>query len=470
MQKVWLFIILVSTTYLTYSQNNKLTPTVDERTELLGVVFRLAEADEYVNNTLPTYPKEIDEYFARFKNHEVVKFVKKVRAKRGVSYDAVMSMAINIEITDSIRFLPNVSIDNLDSRWGVKNAKIFLGYLNRFYRESNFHQFYQNHSEIYSIATENFNYLLKELDTQWFDNFYGVKTSGEFNIVVSLTNQGNYGPKITHNDGREDIYAIMGISNTDSLGNPIFSQSVFGIIIHEFNHSFCNPLVDGHYSNLRKEAKQFYNGNSTLFKEQAYGDSKTVMYEMLVRACVIKYFQQKKENPEYINQFIAYEKRNGFLWIDRLVDWLDIYVDNRDKYPAMDSFMHEISLRIKGLSFEKVKKDYETFFVAKIISSNIPNGAINVDPTTKNIVVTFNIAMNTRNNGVSWGKKGNKYFPTIDNNKYALWNEQTKMEWNLPVNLKPNSTYSISFPAEFFVDENGYPMKETYYLDFKTGN
>ena len=187
MQKVWLFLILTLTTYLTYSQNNKLTPVVDERTELLGIVFRLAEADEYINNTLPSYSKEIDEYFANFKNHNVVKFAEKVRAKRGVSYDAVMSMAINIEITDSIRFLPNASIDNLDSRWGTKNAKTFLVFLNQFYKESNFHQFFQNHSKIYSAATESFSYLLKDLDTQWFENFYGVKTSGEFNIVVELS-------------------------------------------------------------------------------------------------------------------------------------------------------------------------------------------------------------------------------------------------------------------------------------------
>ena len=216
MKKVWLSLVLVLTTYLIYSQNSKLTPTVDERTELLGVVFRLAEANEYVNNTLTSYSKDIDECFANFKNHDVVKFAKKVRAKRGVSYDAVMSMAINIEITDSIRFLPNASIDNLDSRWGVKNAKTFIKYLNQFYRESNFRQFYQNHSEIYSIATENFNHLLKELNTQWFDNFYGVKTSEEPNIIVSLTNSKHYGPKITNNDGSENIYTIMGTSNTDS--------------------------------------------------------------------------------------------------------------------------------------------------------------------------------------------------------------------------------------------------------------
>ncbi|HOZ14340.1 MAG TPA: DUF4932 domain-containing protein [Tenuifilaceae bacterium] len=470
MQKVWLFLILTTTTYLTYSQNNKLTPVVDERTELLGIVFRLAEADEYINNTLPSYSKEINEYFANFKNHNVVKFAEKLRAKRGVSYNAVMSMAINIEITDSIRFLPNASIDNLDSRWGTKNAKTFLIYLNQFYRESNFHQFFQNHSAIYSIATENFNHLLKELDTRWFEDFYGVKTSEEPNIIVSLTNIGNYGPKITYNNGSENIYAIMGIWEIDSLGNPIFSKSVLSVLVHELNHSFCNPLIDKYYHYFQKEVKQLYNLNPSLFKAQAYGDSKTVMYEMLVRACTIKYFQQKKVGSPKIKLLIADERTNGFLWIDRMIDWLDVYDMSRDKYSTLSSFMPEIAKNIKELSLEQIKKDYESCFVTKIISSNIPNGATNVNSSTNFIVVTFNSPMNINNNGASWGKKGKKYYPKREDNRKAFWNKETKMEWNFPVNLKPNSTYSISFPAEFFVDENGYPMKETYYLDFKTGN
>lgn len=470
MKKIALSFLMFFATLNVYSQGNRLTPIVDERAELLGVVFRLANADEYVNNTLPNYSKEIDAYFANFKNHDVVKFAQQVRAKRGVSYDAVMSMAINIDITDSIRFLPNASIDNLDSRWGVKNAKIFLEFLNRFYRESNFHQFYQNHSELYSIAIDRFNYLLKKMDIPWFDNFYGVKTNGAFNIILSLTNWGNYGPKITYNDGHENLYAIMGVSEVDSIGNPIFSESVFEIIVHEFSHSFCNPLVDEHYSLLWREARRLYKENSELFNEQAYSDSKTVMYEMLVRACVIKYFQYKNESEKFINRLITYEKGNGFLWIDKLVSWLDIYLENKDKYPTLNSFIPVIARMSKDLSFEQVKRDYDTCKEAKIVSSNIPNGATNVNPSTNFIVVTFNSPMNIGSNGASWGKKGKKYYPKREDNRKAFWNEETKMEWNLPVNLKPNSIYSISFPSEFFVDDNGYPMKETYYLDFKTGN
>lgn len=470
MKKIVVLFLLVFVTLIVYSQEVKLTATVDERTELLGIVFRLAEADEYINNTLSSYSKDIDEYFASFKNHDVVNFAKKVRAKRGVSYDAVMSMAINIEITDSIRFLPNTSIDNLDSRWGVKNAKTFIVYLNQFYRESNFHQFYQNHSKVYSAATENFNYILKDLNTKWFEYFYGVETHGAFNIIVSLTNSGNYGPEINYSDGRKNLYAIMGVSKADSLGNPIFSKSIFGVIVHEFNHSFCNSLVDEHYSILGQEAKQLYKENSELFNEQAYGDAKTVMCEMLVRACVIKYFQNRNENSEFINRLIANEQRYGFLWIDKLVNWLNVYSENRNKYPTLNSFMPEVARLSKELSLEQVKKEYEVCKVAKIVSSNIPNGAINVDPSTNYVVVTFNLPMNSGNNGTSWGKKGKKYFPTLDNDKKASWNEATKMEWRIPVKLKPITKYSLSFPSEFFVDKNGYPMKETYYLDFKTGN
>lgn len=470
MKKIVVLFLLVFVTLIVYSQEVKLTATVDERTELLGIVFRLAEADEYINNTLPSYSKDIDEYFANFKKHDVVRFVKKLRRKHSVYYDAVMSMAIRIEITDSIRFIPNADIDKLDARWGISNPQDFLIYLNKFYKESNFHQFYQNHSAIYSAATENFNYLLNDLDTKWFEDFYGVKTNGAFNIIVSLTNRGYYGPKITYDDGHENIYAIMGIGEIDSLGNPIFSESVLSVLVHELNHSFCNPLVDKHYSFIQKELEQLYKLNPSLFNAQAYGNPKTVMYEMLVRACVVRYFQNKKNDTQKFYLLIADEKNNGFLWIDKLVDWIDIYEKSRDKYSTLDSFMPIVASSINELSLEQVKKDYESCFVAKIVSSNIPNGAINVNPSTNYIVVKFNAPMSTANNGASWGKKGKKYYPKRENGRNPFWNKETKMEWNFPINLKPKSTYSISFPAEFFVDENGYPMKETYYLDFKTGN
>ena len=44
-----------------FSQNRAVQAKVDERTELLSIIFRLAEAKEYMNDNIPSYAKEIDE-------------------------------------------------------------------------------------------------------------------------------------------------------------------------------------------------------------------------------------------------------------------------------------------------------------------------------------------------------------------------------------------------------------------------
>ena len=65
-------------------------------------------------------------------------------------------------------------------------------------------------------------------------------------------------------------------------------------------------------------------------------------YEILVRACVIRYYQEKNLDEDRIKHMIADEKSKGFLWIEELVNALSVYEKNRDKYPALKEFMPEI--------------------------------------------------------------------------------------------------------------------------------
>jgi len=76
--------------------------------------------------------------------------------------------------------------------------------------------------------------------------------------------------------------------------------------------------------------------------------------------------------------------------------------------------------------------------------------------------------MSIYNNGISYGKKGKEYFPEFNKDKKAKWNIETKKEWTMYVELKSDMTYSLSFPAQFFFDEDGNPLDKTYYLDFTT--
>jgi hypothetical protein len=73
--------------------------------------------------------------------------------------------------------------------------------------------------------------------------------------------------------------------------------------------------------------------------------------------------------------------------------------------------------------------------------------------------------MYTGANGFTYGNKGKNYFPKVLG---AEWNEETKTEWILEVQLESNKEYSIAFPAQWFLSEDYVSPKSTLYLDFKT--
>lgn len=468
MKKITCTVLLTLTVIASFSQKLTVQPKVDERTELLSIAFRLAEAKEFLNDNFPSYTNDIDKYFAPFKEHEVIKFAKEVRNKHGVGYDAVMSFAIDLEITDSIRLRPNLALASIDKRWGLKNATEFIKLLNRFYFDTKFREFFTKHSALYKVAENRFSEILKEVDFGWFEKFYGEKPKGNFNLILSIPNgNGNYGPKAIFNDGREELYAIIGNCSADNSGQPFYSEKVTATIIHEYNHSFCNPLIDANYPAMQNATIKIYELVRKILTSQAYGEPKTMAYEILVRACVIRYYQRGKADVDILKYQVSSEISKGFIWIDKLVDQLAIYEKNRDKYAKLKDFMPEIVKLGNSLSPKQLQIDYEAK-CPKIVSISIPNNSENVDPNITEITVIFDKPMSTKNNGTGFGKKGKEYFPEFNKDIKAKWNEKTKREWTFNVILKPDRSYSISFPAQFFIDENFYPLKETYYLDFMT--
>ncbi len=470
LKKVLAAILIVFACLTAHSQTPIIQPKVDERVELLSIVFRLAEAEEYMNNDIADYTKDIDEYFFQFKEHEVIKYAKEIRQTNEVAYDAVMSMAVRIEIKDGIRFNENIFPLDLDKRWGQENADKFIKLLAQFYIESKFHDFFINHSLLYNVAEKNFNTILSKIKFDWFQNFFGEKPNGDYNLFISLTNGGNnYGANTHFKDGRKDIFSIIGTWRTDSLKNPIYSVNTISTIIHEFNHSFCNPLIDANYDKMDKQASKFFKLVSKILSQQAYDIPKIMLYEILVRACVIKYYQNNKISENKVKSLIANEKSNGFLWIEELVNLLSNYEKNRDKYLTLNSFMPEIVNLQNKLSPKKIQKKYNSE-CPQIVSINIKNNSKNIDPNLSEVVVTFNKPMNTGCNGTSYGKKGEKYFPEFRKDLKSKWDENIKNKWTFYITLKPNTEYSMSFPAQFFMDENYHFLKETYYLDFKTKN
>ncbi|MBN2592546.1 MAG: DUF4932 domain-containing protein, partial [Sedimentisphaerales bacterium] len=83
---------------VTVSQDRaKLKVVIDPRVELMGVIFHLAGNPEYNRCKSKSYMKNLNENFAGHCDHPAVKMATKLRETRGISYDAVMGMAVHIE-------------------------------------------------------------------------------------------------------------------------------------------------------------------------------------------------------------------------------------------------------------------------------------------------------------------------------------------------------------------------------------
>jgi hypothetical protein len=353
----------------------------------------------------------------------------------------------------------------MDTRWQRDSIPQFISLLNQFYKASNFHYFFEQQKEIRNAAEQNFAKILEYINFEWFGKFYGELPQGDFNLIISLANGGgNYGPSVYYQDGKEEIFAIMGTWNSDSLGNPIYNGRVLSTVIHEFNHSFCNPLINSYATELLPQSNKFFKLNEFKLRQQAYGNATTLLCEILVRACVIKYMYFAEKNEHRVKYRLASEMGNGFMWITELYDALTDYENNRTQYPTLRSFMPEIVKVQNSLNVKKMQKEQDKY-KPTIIGTNIKNGAKNVDSALDSIVVSFSKPMFTGANGSTYGKKGKDYFPEVIEGK---WNKETKKEWILYVKLQPNTQYSLSFPAQFFISEEYYNPKETYFLDFKT--
>jgi predicted transposase YbfD/YdcC len=464
MKKVAFLTVFIVVSSFAFAQKIELQAKVDERCELLSTVFRLTGAEEYVTHEISFYVDSLDKYFEPYKTHEILEYTKMYRENFGVGYDAPMSLAVHLQIIDGkISLISNVKETSLESRWDRDYLPRFIELLNDFYTTTKFHDFFVSQSDFVEKVEQTETEYFQKVDMEWYQKFFGEVPEGNFNLIISLSNgNNNYGPKVEYLDGKEELYSIT-ICAIDSLNNPYFSDRwALNLIIHEFCHSFCNPLIFDNYDKMKKKADEFYKIKEDLLNRQAYGNSQTMLYEILVRACVIKYMADHyPTNPE---KYFSNEKSNGFIWIEELYNSLLQYEKERDKYPTLKSYMPEIVKVQNKLNPKKMLKEQEKLMPVMSIA-NIKNNAQDVDATTTQIIVQFSRKMNTKANGSTYGTKGKDYFPKVIG---AKWNEETKTEWILEVKLEQDKEYSIAFPAQWFFSEDGVNAKNTVYLDFKT--
>lgn len=466
-----------------FAQGNKPLENakVDPRVELLSIAFRLADAEEFKSTYFESYVEDINTYFAGYKNHELINFIKKIRNKQGIGYDAVANMAVHLsypELKPIIPFTKNIP----ERRWGadLKNTERFVALLQKFHKESGFQKFYDEHKNLYKIAEDRFNKnVLTEIDLNWYAQFYGKVPNEKFTILLGMGFTGNFGVKLQIPNQKETVYSILGSWDFDKDGLPVYTteNGYTETVVHEFNHSFVNYLQDRMEKTLAPYGGKIYSIVKNELREQAYASWLTALNEGLVRAAVVEYFTtSQKANSQQKNEQLFYETYNRkFYWIPDLVAALELYQKNRGKYPTLESFMPEIVAVYKSVSqnpIEKYQRNMDYVFTLpvndnpnspKIIDFSPKNGAQNIASDTKEIVLYFDKEM-LYNYNINQPPYPYSY-PPIDSIK--LSEDKKEMHLLLKKKLNENTSYGLALGVNF-KSVDSLPLDKSYLYTFST--
>jgi hypothetical protein len=448
-----LIVLYSSANSAMFAQSTNFIVKSDPRVELLSIVFTLAGNSEYGRSSAVQYKNDVMAYFGKFKDHEAVKLARENRNKWGVSYDAVMSMAVHIKntitIEEKVPFTSNP--EKLDKRWKLENAEKFLAALRNFVIDTDFQQFIKVHSEFYKTTSQRLQDLIaKNAKLEWYDSFFGKRAGGLFILVPGyLTGGGNYGvgfkdPK----NGIDEMYSITSISRTDENGIPVFDPGIVSTVIHEFCHSYTNPVVEKNLGKLRDAGEKIFPFVSKKMSEQAYGQWSTMMIESVVRVCVNKYLK-KNSSESAVQADIKYNIGRGFIWMDDLSKLFNDYESNRHNYTSLDDFFPKVIkffndyskvIKEKASEIDKEKENKIQGMKEKgpkIISTTPTDGDMNVDPATQYFTANFDRELSPSTYSFCLGTKA---YPSVEGNPvFENGNKTVKLK----VKLKPNTEYEI---------------------------
>lgn len=318
---------------------------VDPRVELFSTIHRLAGTGQYDSNALPGYIRDIQKYFDPFRNHRAVQLAIELRKSRGL--DGNSPMAIAVYLTDPPSLEGRAPLipppDDLDRRWTPDAIAVFLEAAQDFARQTDFMSFFDAHRPLYNRAVLNLRSTLKDTDLMsWFQEYFGYQPD-DYVIIIGLQNGTcNYGSSVTLEDGRREFNSLLGANRPDKNGAPQYPRGVILIIVHEFCHSYINPLVDRHAEILKAVGEKIFPHLKEKLRRWGYNYWYVMMDEYMVRACVIRYLHAK-EGETAARKKIAEDEQAGFPGIRDLAELLGDYEKRREKYPDMEAFLPRIA-------------------------------------------------------------------------------------------------------------------------------
>jgi hypothetical protein len=332
-----------------------LTPQVDQRVELLSIVYRLANTPDFAQAPASAYFQAVDKHFGRYARHPLIQYVRAMSDRLrqdNVEVDAwdVFSLAVHLRDVSTFDLLvsatDSANADHWDSRLLLKPDLPAL--LRQFYADAQCKTFFRSQEKYYAAVNRSMAKLATYPNRGWLTAFFGLQATENYRPVLSLFGVGDYSYiRVNFAGNVRDTYTIVAWKSFGRNGMPLDldAQQLARSTLHETIHSYTNQLVDTHMNDLRASAEVLLR-NPTVWgrvKDSFFNNAPFLLYESLVRASSIKYLVDNKTLATSREKEIAAQEKAGFLWIEGLVEQLDVYEQKRGQYKNLQDFMPELT-------------------------------------------------------------------------------------------------------------------------------
>lgn len=304
----------------------KLTISVDPRMELLGAVQLVAG---YPLGTRGTpYSSRVQARFGAFAGSDAAECTKKL-FRDGFSYDAPAGLMLCFSFPPGLEQQQPYS-DYLKGRArGEENLRHYRAALAHFAAESRFADFWTENAAFYRQLLAQCKSTLGGVDIAgMLGSYYNLEQAGYNVVLCPLFGSHNYGPQLPGPDGRMQTYALVSVPQNAAGTLPMDRSGLLGLLLHEFGHSFVNPLVEKH-ADLVAQSSDRFGPIREKMTARAYGHWSTCVTEHIIRAVVIR-LAWKTAGPDAAAKLLRDEERQDFVYIRPLVAKLCEYEALRD--------------------------------------------------------------------------------------------------------------------------------------------
>ena len=293
----------------------------DPRVELLSILFRMAGARPYDEAATP-YAFAADEHFAEFAGDPAVTESAELVRRNGISYDAVVELAAHLNPS----LAPAVPLDplppGLDPRWESVDIDGYLAQVRGFAAASDFEAFYEMQAEYRAEVEDAFTaFLAGKPVIDFFDSVFGP-LNASYRVVPGLLTGGFGFGTMARVPGGLDVTDVAFLEAPDSEGVPHPTTRSLEFLVHEFAHSYVNPIFDPKADAMRASAEPLFRQFEQEMRDQAYTSYPIMVDEAVVRALTVVYLREQV-GGDAAEASIAEQEQLSFAWTRELADAIE---------------------------------------------------------------------------------------------------------------------------------------------------